>query len=136
MLSTPFICCSSGVATACSKVCASAPTYVATIWISGGAMFGNCAMGKLRMVREPTSTRTIEITIATIGRLMKNFDMTSPAYRFRSEWFRVDPGTGAHLLNSFGNHPVTRIESTCDHPTPIDLGPYRHRSDGYFIVGV
>ena len=57
---------------------------------------------------EPTSTRTIEITIATIGRLMKNFDMTSPARRFRGEWFRIDPDAGAHLLHSFGDDPVTR----------------------------
>src|ERR1700757_2476952 len=111
MLSTPFICCSSGVATACSNVCASAPTYVATIWISGGAMFGNCATGKLKTVSEPTSTRTIEITIATIGRLMKNFDMTSPAHRFHIEWFRIDLDAGAHLLNSFSHDPVPRIES-------------------------
>ena len=40
-------------------------------------MFGNCATGRLRMVIPPTITSKIETTIATIGRLMKNFDMTS-----------------------------------------------------------
>src|SRR5579864_4281096 len=134
MLSTPFICCSSGVATACSSVCASAPTYVARIWISGGAIFGNWATGKLRMVSDPTSTRTIEITIATMGRLMKNFDMTLPTDRFRGEWFRIDPNAGAHLLHPFRNNTIPRIESTCDHPTPIDLGTYRHRPDGHLVV--
>src|SRR6267143_1319944 len=44
MLSTPFICCSIGVATACSRVFASAPTYVACNRISGWTMLGNCAM--------------------------------------------------------------------------------------------
>src|SRR5579872_1663601 len=136
MLSTPFICCSSGVATACSNVWASAPTYVARIWISGGAMFGNCATGKLRMVSEPTSTRTIEITIATIGRLMKNFDMTLPAHRIRGEWLGIDPDAGTHFLNSLRNNPITRVQSTCDHPTPIDLRPYRHGPDGHLVVGV
>ena len=38
-------------------------------------MLGNWATGKLRIVREPTITMTIEITMATIGRLMKNFDI-------------------------------------------------------------
>src|ERR1700733_8732011 len=38
-------------------------------------MLGNCAAGKLRTVSEPTSTMTMEITMATMGRLMKNFDM-------------------------------------------------------------
>src|SRR5271156_188511 len=38
-------------------------------------MLGNCATGKLRTVSEPTNTMTMEITMATMGRLMKNFDM-------------------------------------------------------------
>src|ERR1700693_371277 len=44
-------------------------------------MFGNCATGKLMIVIVPRITITIEITIATIGRLMKNLDMafTLPA---------------------------------------------------------
>src|SRR5579864_4399198 len=136
MLSTPFICCSSGVATACSNVCASAPTYVATIWISGGAMFGNCAIGKLRTVSEPTSTRTIEITIATIGRLMKNFDMTLPADGFRGEWFRIDADPGADFLDTLGDNPLTWMESTGNHPAPIHLRPDCHRPDVDLIVGV
>src|ERR1700756_3966003 len=98
-------------------------------------MLGNWATGRLRIVREPRSTRTIEITIATIGRLMKNFDMTSPAHLFHIEWFRIDPEAGAHLLNSFSHDPVPRIESTCDHPTPINLGSYRYRPDGYLVGG-
>src|ERR1700733_520482 len=44
-------------------------------WISGGVMFGNCATGKLRTVSEPTNTMTMEITMATMERLMKNFDI-------------------------------------------------------------
>ena len=38
-------------------------------------MSGNCAMGRLVMVTAPRITRRIEITMATIGRLMKNFDI-------------------------------------------------------------
>src|SRR5439155_20806489 len=42
--------------------------------ISGGTTFGNCATGSPTSVTRPTITMMVEITIATIGRLMKNFD--------------------------------------------------------------
>ena len=38
-------------------------------------MLGNWAMGRPTIVTAPTITVTIAITIATIGRLMKNFDI-------------------------------------------------------------
>src|SRR5438093_13775448 len=75
MLSTPCNCCSIGVATDCSRVSASAPTYVALSRISGGASSGNCAIGSCTMATMPMITVMIAMTIATIGRLMKNFDM-------------------------------------------------------------
>ena len=40
--------------------------------ISGGAMFGNSAIGSWTIAMTPRITMMIEITIATIGRLMKN----------------------------------------------------------------
>jgi hypothetical protein len=43
-------------------------------------MLGNCATGKLRTVSEPTNTMTMEITMATMGRLMKNLDMAIRPY--------------------------------------------------------
>ena len=39
-------------------------------------MFGNCATGKLKMLTAPTITVRMAITIATMGRLMKNLDIT------------------------------------------------------------
>src|SRR5713226_9146100 len=75
MLSTPLICCSTGVATDCSTVSASAPIYVASSWISGGARLGNCAIGSCTMATMPMITIMIEMTMATIGWLMKNLDM-------------------------------------------------------------
>ena len=75
MLSTPLTCCSIGVATARSMVSASAPGYIANTRTSGGAMSGNCPTGRPRMVIAPTMTIRIEMTMATIGRLMKNLDM-------------------------------------------------------------
>src|ERR1700692_1777245 len=75
MLSTPFICCSIGVATACDRVLASAPGYVAVTRISGGTILGNCEVGSDTSDTTPRMTVTMAITIATIGRVMKNFDM-------------------------------------------------------------
>ncbi len=75
MLSTPFICCSSGAATADSMVSASAPVYVPVTLICGGMISGNWAIGSARIATRPASTVTIEMTMATIGRRMKNPDM-------------------------------------------------------------
>ncbi len=75
MLSTPDICCSMGVATDCSTVMASAPVYVAVMVTSGGTISGNCATGSETRAMRPQITMTMAITIATMGRLMKNLDM-------------------------------------------------------------
>src|SRR5208282_3525683 len=99
-------------------------------------MLGNCATGKLRTVSEPTNTMTIEITMATMGRLMKNFDMNhaslsihrSLAHRsrlinsylsilgLRSERLRIHVHAGVHSLNSFRYDPVAGIQATRDDP--------------------
>src|SRR4051812_25673099 len=71
--STPFTCCSIGVATDCSTSSALAPTYVVVTWMSGGVMSGYCEMGRRESETAPTMTVTIEITIATMGRRMKKF---------------------------------------------------------------
>jgi len=63
-----------GVATACSAVSASAPTNVVSSWITGGAMSGNCAIGSCAIETTPRITVRMEMTIATIGRRMKNSD--------------------------------------------------------------
>ena len=75
MLSTPLTCCSIGVATACSTSTALAPVNVVVIWMRGGVISGYWAIGRPFRATAPTMTMTIEMTIATIGRRTKNFDM-------------------------------------------------------------
>src|ERR1039457_145224 len=75
MLSTPFICCSSGVETAWLTVLASAPGYVAVTRISGGTMLGYCEIGSVSIETMPMTTVRMAMTIATMGRRIKNFDM-------------------------------------------------------------
>src|SRR6266850_6622007 len=82
MLSTPLICCSMGVATDCSTVKASAPIYVVLTWTSGGVMLGNCAVGRPSIATMPTMTITMEITMDTIGRFMKNLYTIEPIESF------------------------------------------------------
>ena len=72
-----------GVATDCSTVNASAPTYMVLIWISGGTISGNCETGNCTSATVPRMTNMIDMTMATIGRLIKNF--ATPVYLF-SAW--------------------------------------------------
>ena len=41
--------------------------------------------------------------MATMGRLMKNFDMGLPSLGFRGKWFGVHLHSGTHFLHSFGD---------------------------------
>src|SRR4051794_39853535 len=113
MSSTPFIDCSSGVATACSIVTASAPVKLPVTMICGGTMFGNCATGSPRSETAPTITVTIAITIATIGRRMKNADMSaarrSAGLGARHEWFGAYFGAGIQLTG-VDHHAVAGID--------------------------
>src|SRR5438876_10657263 len=136
MLSTPLICCSMGVATACSSVWASAPTYVARTCISGGAMLGNCATGRLKIVMVPTITMTMEITIATMGRLMKNFDIGLPSLTFRGKRLRVHLHSRTHLLHAFGNHAFATLQPFRDNPISADTVADLDRTDAHFVLTV
>src|SRR5580704_14957032 len=97
-------------------------------------MLGNWATGKLRIVSEPTSTRTIEMTMATMGRLMKNFDMRSPILRCRGKWFCVYMNTRTHLLNALGDDSVAGTQSAIDNPIGPAAVAERNRADAYCIL--
>src|ERR1700693_2706794 len=86
-------------------------------------MFGNWATGKLMIVMVPRTTMTIEITIATIGRLMKNLDMLLPSLRRRAVWhvrLRVYLHAGTDLLYSFGHHAISWLQSIRNNPLGAD----------------
>src|SRR5262249_31251280 len=82
MLSAPFICCSMGVATDCSMVSASAPVYVVDAMICGGTIAGNCARGRPRIATRPSMTVIMAMTMATMGRFTKNFEIIDRAFEF------------------------------------------------------
>src|SRR5271170_1071925 len=97
-------------------------------------MLGNWATGKVRMVSVPTSTSTIEITMATMGRLIKNFDMGLPPRSFHSKWLGVHLHTRAHFLHTFGNHPLARLHTVRNNPLRANPVADFHGSNAHFVL--
>ena len=77
---TPLTLSSSGVATLCSIVSASAPRYSADTSTTGGVISGYCSIGMLRMAISPSTTIIMAMTIAKIGRLTNMFPIFSMLY--------------------------------------------------------
>src|SRR5208282_1983907 len=106
-------------------------------------MLGNCATGKLSTVSVPTNTMTMEISMATMGRLMKNFDMgnrslstrRSLAWALGHEWLGIHAYATAHSLHSFNHHSVSKVEPVRDDPSVINPVADGDRSNVDFVVG-
>src|SRR5262245_60243064 len=128
MLSTPLTCCSIGVATDCSTTSADAPGYVVSTRIVGGESSGYCSMESFCSVARPTRTITIEMTIATVGRLMKNSAIGSVRGGGRGllggraqvgiadlHHRRLHLHALLHLLQPFDDDALARLEACLDH---------------------
>src|SRR5881296_3338881 len=138
----PFTCWSTGVATDCSTVRASAPVYVAVVWIWGGAISGNCAIGSRKIMTAPAIIVRIARTCATIGCSMKNLDtgVLSP-HRGRRGWgcggrvrFRTDGDTVLHLLQSLRHDAFAWLEPLVDDPEPVHLLARLHGAERDLVV--
>src|SRR5207253_10601035 len=134
MSSTPFICCSSGVATDCSTVTASAPVKVALTMIWGGMIDGYCATGSVRIANRPATTVMIEMTIATIGRLMKKRAIPLTLGRQLLGRHRRDRNALSHFLHPFGHDLLARRQPVLDHPQPADARSDLDRSDRHLVA--
>src|SRR5208282_4861312 len=99
-------------------------------------MLGNCATGKLRMVRVPTSTSTMEITMATMGRLIKNFDMGLPSRGFHGKRLGVHLHARTHLLHALGDHPFPWLKSVRNNPLIAKTVADFDRADAHFVLVV
>src|SRR5580704_13380391 len=75
-------------------------------------MFGNWATGRAAIVTAPTITVRIAITIATMGRLIKNLDISVALHE--------RPGAHLHagfdVLGALGNDALTGLQSFADYP--------------------
>src|SRR5580692_2171954 len=109
-------------------------------------MLGNCATGRLSTVSAPTSTMTMEITMATIGRLMKNLDMVHPSLSSRGWltwrclilghiWLGVHTHAGAHPLHSFNYDSVVRVQPVRNDPSVVNPVAHGDRANVNFVVG-
>src|SRR5260370_16992803 len=82
-------------------------------------MFGYCAMGSWNMATMPTITMRIEMTMATIGRLMKNLAMAlarPPGLGQRG----LDLLAGFHPVDSLDDDPLARRQPLPDDPEGAD----------------
>src|SRR6185312_11296742 len=68
MFWTPLMDCSNGIKTESTRTFALAPGYEMETITVGGAMLGNCAIGRVLIPNTPRNKRMIEITIASAGR--------------------------------------------------------------------
>src|SRR5258706_8515183 len=113
MLSTPFICCSIGLATACSMVMASAPGYVVVTMIWGGTIGGNGASGSPRMQTTPTIKVVMAMTIETIGRSTKN--LATRSARGLSEGSRRDDAALSDGRRRADDYLLAGLDAVLDH---------------------
>src|SRR6476659_4837081 len=135
MLSTPFNCCSSGVATDCSIVVASPPVNVVFTMICGGTICGNCARGSLLIETSPARTVTMEITIATIGRLTKNLAIGClPFFLLQVRCSGCYNGSVFDLLQALYNDSLLRLEPVLDDQHLADVRADLYRTNAHFVV--
>src|SRR5260370_37068731 len=97
-------------------------------------MLGNCATGKLRIVMVPTITMTMEITMATMGRLIKNFDIALPSLTLQGKRLGVHLRARTRLLHALGNHTFALLEPFRNNPLHTNTVANRDRPNGHFIV--
>src|SRR5216684_7819601 len=99
-------------------------------------MLGNWAMGRLNMVIVPTRTKTIEITMATMGRLMKNFDIGLPSLRLCGKWLGVHLHARTHLLHSLDDHAFALLQPFRNNPLRADTVADFDRTNAHFVLAV
>src|SRR5712692_5855889 len=99
-------------------------------------MLGNWAMGRFSMVIVPTRTNTMEITIATMGRLIKNFDIRSPSGSSHGKRLGVHLHTGAHLLQALSHYAFAGFEPFLNNPLGADALADFDRLNAHFVVAV
>src|SRR5262249_28057813 len=99
---------------------------------SGGAIAGNCETGRLTIVMAPTMTVSREMTIATMGRLMKNRDTSASGVRGRTGR-NVDHGAVSGFQDALDDHTFACFEAVGHDPGIADAVADRHRADRHLV---
>src|SRR5215475_1294256 len=109
MPSVPESCCSMGAATVCAMVLALAPGYAVVIVTVGGEISGYWEIGRLNDAITPASVIRIAITVAKIGRSMKNREKAPMRLGLR-----LDQRSHPDLHEVVGDHLVAVLEARGD----------------------
>src|SRR5882762_7120384 len=111
------MCCSMTCTTVSWTVVAEAPGYVVLICTEGGAIGGYCSIGSVKTDKAPATMIRMAMTIAKIGRSMKNLAMLlglSGGYRRLD---RAHDHSRLHLLHPGHDHPLAFVQSALYHPS-------------------
>src|ERR1700757_5261130 len=101
----------------------------------GGARNGYCSMLRPVSVNSPSATMMIAMTIATIGRRMKNSATGGRSLlRRRLGRFRAYDQPVADALEAVDDDALTRLEAVVDHPIVVDLHPRLHLADAHLVT--
>src|SRR5271167_657774 len=99
-------------------------------------MLGNWATGNASIVIAPTMTITIEITMATIGRLMKNFDICSPSLGVCRKWFGIHLRPRVHFLHTLSDYAFALLQAFRNNPVCTHPVAHYDRSNVHFVLVV
>src|SRR5512143_854495 len=140
--STPFTFCSIGVATDASTSVAEAPTKVVVTWTIGGTTSGYWAVGRPDIATSPTRTVTMEITIATIGRLTeKRAMLLHLGGRLRAlgggggrRGLRAHDHAVPHLLQALDHDLLARLQALLDQPEAVHPRPHLDVAERHLVA--
>src|SRR4051812_29819801 len=99
-------------------------------------MLGNWATGRLTIQTTPISTMTMAMTIATMGRLMKNRYMPSLLRLLGCKRLGVDRQALLGLLRSLDDHALAGLKPFFDNPIGADALPHLDRPNVDFVLAV
>src|SRR5205807_1129862 len=74
--------------------------------------------------------------MATMGRLMKNFDIRLPRLGLHSKRLGIYLRACAHLLNSFGNDSLPLIQAADNDPSITDTVAGRDCPNVHFVLAI
>jgi hypothetical protein len=78
----------------------------------------------------------MEITMATMGRLIKNFDMGLPSLSYRGKWLGVHLHAGTHFLYALSNNAFTSLQSVRNNPLVANAVPDGDCSNAHFVLAI
>src|SRR6267378_1887441 len=115
-------------------VVADAPGYVVPICTEGGAIGGYCSMGSATIYKTPATIIRISMTIAKIGRSMKNLAMLLRLSGLDRRLDGVHENSLLRFLHPGHDHPLAFVQSALYHPLVAQGSCGLERAQGDLVV--